>query len=263
MVYAVLGALLIGFSLGLFGSGGSILTVPVLVYLLGHEEKTAIAESLLIVGSIALVGAAQYAMARLVVWKTALALALPGILGTVAGAQIASLVPGVVQLMALAGVMLVAAFSMWRSGSRQSPRAAAEEGPRPGAGPLLVGLVGVGVGMITGFVGVGGGFLILPALVLFARLDMKRAVATSLLVIAINAGAGFWRHAHFLAETGRELSWTTIGVFIAVGVAGSVLGKRLNTGLDQRKLKRGFAVFVVVMAVLMAGWEAAKLAGVG
>lgn len=261
MVYAVLGALLIGLSLGLFGSGGSILTVPVLVYLLGHEEKTAIAESLLIVGSIALTGALQYAFARLVIWKTALVFALPGIVGTVVGAQIATLVPGVVQLLALAGVMLAAGRSMWRSGSR--PDRSEEEWPQPGAGPLMVGFVGVGVGMVTGFVGVGGGFLILPALVLFARLDMKRAVATSLLVIAINAGAGFLRHAHFIAETGRELSWTTIGVFIGVGVAGSVVGKRLNTGIDQRKLKRGFAVFVVVMAVLMAGWEAAKLAGAG
>lgn len=259
MLYTAIGALLIGISLGLFGSGGSILTVPVLVYLLAHEEKTAIAESLLIVGCIAAFGAVQYALARTVAWRTALLFAVPGILGTVFGAWIASYVPGVVQLLALACIMLIAAWMMWRRSTTPDTTAKPTTPQQPTGAPLIILLVGIGVGIVTGFVGVGGGFLIVPALVLFARIDIRKAIGTSLLVIAINAAAGYFRHAHFLAETGREINPRTVVAFIGVGIAGSLIGRRLNTHLDQTRLQQGFAIFLVVMGLLMGANEVVAL----
>ncbi|TVQ75838.1 MAG: sulfite exporter TauE/SafE family protein [Phycisphaeraceae bacterium] len=259
MLYTAVGALLIGVSLGLFGSGGSILTVPVLVYLLGHEEKTAIAESLLIVGCIAAFGALQYAAARTVAWRTALLFAVPGIIGTVFGAWIASFVPGVVQLLALACIMLFAAWMMWRRSTTTDRTATTPAPPQRAANPMIILLVGVGVGIVTGFVGVGGGFLIVPALVLFARIDIRKAIGTSLLVIAINAAAGYLRHAHFLAETGREINPRTVAAFIGVGIAGSLIGRRLNTRMDQTRLQQGFSIFLAVMGLMMVVSEIVAL----
>ncbi len=262
VVWALLGAMAIGVSLGGFGSGGSILTVPVLVYLLRHEEKAAIAESLGIVGSIALIGAVQYAIAKMVSWRTFVLFAVPGMVGTVGGAWAASFVSGTVQLVVFGIVMLAASVMMWRR-ARGGGKRREDEGTGQRGAPAwwLVGLEGAGVGAMTGFVGVGGGFLIVPALVLLARLEMRRAVATSLAVIVANAAVGFVKYQSVLGELGQSVDWGTMGVFIVVGSLGSVVGKYVSQRVNQRALQKGFAGFLLLMAVFILVREGGALAG--
>jgi len=258
MIFAVIGAIVVGLSLGIFGSGGSILTVPVLIYVLHHEDKVAIAESLAIVGSIALVTALPYARDRLVDWRTALLFGVPGMIGTYLGAWIAAFVAGYVQLLVFAGVMLLAAAHMWRRAMRAGPLDHTTTTENHSV--MTIGLEGLGVGALTGFVGVGGGFLIVPALVLLGGLSMRRAVATSLVIIALKSAAGFWKYLDVLDHAAAaSVNWSTIAVFITCGVIGSVAGKSLNDRLDQRALQRGFAVFLVVMAGFIAVRETSIL----
>jgi uncharacterized membrane protein YfcA len=237
---AVLGALAVGLTLGLLGSGGSILTVPVLVYVLGQPEKVAIAGSLAIVGAIALIAAVPYARQRLVDWRSVLLFGLPGMAGTWLGAWAAQFVSGALQLFVFALVMLAAAWSMLRA-----PPSADGQGPRQAG---LVVADGLAVGALTGFVGVGGGFLIVPALVLLGGLTIQRAIATSLVVIAMKSAAGFWKYLSVLAATGLALDWTVIGVFVAVGGIGSMVGNLIANRLPQAALKRGFSAFLLLMA---------------
>jgi len=236
---ALLGALLIGLTLGLLGSGGSILTVPVLVYLLDQPEKVAIAGSLAIVGGIASFAVLSYARQRLVDWRSVAWFGVPGMAGTWGGAWLAQFVSGALQLAVFALVMLAAAWSMFRA----PPSAGAA--PRAGRRIVVDGLV---VGVLTGFVGVGGGFLIVPALVLLGGLAMPLAIGTSLAIIALKSAVGFWKYLDVLARDGLALDWGVIGAFIAIGAVGSVLGNRIASRLPQAALKRGFAAFLVVMA---------------
>ena len=234
---AVLGALAIGLTLGLLGSGGSILTVPVLVYVLHQPEKVAIAGSLAIVGAIALAGALPYARKRAIEWRSVLLFGLPGMAGTLAGAAASQLVSGALQLFVFALVMLAAAWTMARArppAPHSDPRAA-----------WKIGADGLGVGLLTGMVGVGGGFMIVPALVLFGGLPMQRAIGTSLAIIVLNCAVGFWRHSLGLAAA---LDWTVIAAFAVIGAGGSLVGGALGGRLPQAPLKRGLAVFLVLMA---------------
>lgn len=266
MIYAILGALVVGMSLGIFGSGGSILTVPVLVYLLQHPEKTAIAESLGIVGSIALVASLPYLRAKLIDWRLALVFGVPGMLGTAAGAWVSGFVPGYAQLLVFAIVMALAARAMWkRSSPSRTPRDSdSPPPPEDTAGGHHASIPaaasqGVGVGLLTGFVGVGGGFLIVPALVLVGRLSMRRAVATSLVIIAMNSAAGLLKHYDELMGHGMNPRWDVMLVFVAVGVVGSFAGRALQGRINQRALQRGFAVFLIVMAGFIAVKESMSL----
>jgi uncharacterized membrane protein YfcA len=266
MIFALIGALAVGFSLGMLGSGGSILTVPVLVYLLDHPDKVAIAESLAIVGAIAMLGAVPYARSKLVDWRTAVLFGLPGMAGTYGGAWLGGLVPGYVQLLVFAVVMLAAAHRMWR-------RSIAPATPPPSDAPTppaalrsvwKIGADGLCVGVLTGFVGVGGGFLIVPALVLLGGLPMRRAVATSLVIIALKSAAGFWKYLGVLADAGSGVDWTVIGLFVLVGFVGSLAGKSLSGRVNQPALQRGFAVFLVVMAAFILvkeGWPLLSASG--
>lgn len=258
MVGAIIGALLIGLSLGLLGSGGSILTVPVLAYVIGRPEKLAIAESLAIVGAIALVGAVQYAVANRIAWRVLVMFAPASIIGTIGGAWLAGFVSGALQLLVFGCVMLAAAAAMWKRAGRAEQ---ASENPTPSQKPKLLPLAAQGlvVGVMTGFVGVGGGFLIVPALVLLAKLDMQRAVGTSLALISINALSAFLGYQRLLDPQTQAIDWSTIGLFIAVGTVGSIAGKRLNARVNQRALKKGFAVFLVVMGVVIVVRELLRL----
>ena len=244
MIYAWIGAILIGLSLGLLGSGGSILTVPVLVYLAGVPSKVAIAESLAIVALIALVGAVPYAWQRLVDVRSVLFFGLPGIAGTYGGAFLSQFVSGGVQLVLFAGVMLVAAVLMFRGREQTSEG----QGRHPAWQIVLEGLA---IGVLTGLVGVGGGFLIVPALVLLGGLPMRLAVGTSLVVIALKSAAGFAKYLDVLSADGLGVDWQLIGIFAVIGVAGSMAGSRLGGHVPQATLKKGFAVFLVVMGVFV------------
>lgn len=242
MIWALLGALLIGLSLGLLGSGGSILTVPVLVFLLDQPEKVAIAGSLAIVAGIALLGATPYAVQRRIDWRSVLYFAPPGMVGTYGGAWLAAYVSGALQLTLFALVMLAAAWMMFRpspvpAGGAEAPRAY-----------WKIALDGLAVGVITGLVGVGGGFLIVPALVLLGGLSMHRAVGTSLIIIALKSAAGFIKYLAVLAAAGLSLDYQVLALITGVGAAGSFAGNAISGRLPQALLKRGFAVFLVLMA---------------
>ena len=244
MLLAWLGAVAIGLALGLLGSGGSIITVPVLVYLVGQPEKIAIAGSLGVVGSIALIGALQNALRRRVEWRNVLWFGLPGMAGTWTGAWVSGFVSGAVQLVVFALVMLAASVMMFRGGGYQ-PAAGA---PRA---PAKVVADGLAVGLLTGFVGVGGGFLIVPALVLLGGLGMHAAIGTSLAIIAMNAFAGFAKHLQVLAAQGLALDWLVLAKFVLLGAAGSVAGSYFAHRVPQAALRRGFAAFLVLMAALI------------
>ncbi|UZX15181.1 sulfite exporter TauE/SafE family protein [Thermus sp. PS18] len=245
MSLALLGALLIGLSLGLLGSGGAILTVPTLVYLLGESPKQAFAESLLIVGGIALLGALPYALRGLVDWRNVLFFGLPGMAGTYLGAWISHFVSGQVQLLTFALVMLLAAYFMAR------PKPLAGTPKQRKAWRIVVD--GLFIGALTGFVGVGGGFLIVPALLLLGGLPMHLAVGTSLLIIALNSFTGFYKYLHLLPQYGLRMDYAVASLFIAVGTLGSFLGGWLSVRLPQESLKRSFALFMVVMGVFILG----------
>jgi uncharacterized membrane protein YfcA len=245
VLLALLGALAIGLSLGLLGSGGSILTVPVLHYLVGQPEKLAIGGSLLVVGLIAAAASIPYARSRQVDWNNVLWFGVPGMAGAWAGATLARWVPGPVQLALFAGVMLLAAWRMLHGGVVE--RAAGRE---PHRAAVVAG--GVGVGALSGLVGVGGGFLIVPALVLLAGVPMASAVGTSLAVISLNSFTGFAKYQGLLEDQSLALDWRVLLTVAAVGVVGSYAGNRLGRRLPQATLRRLFGVFLVVMGLFIA-----------
>jgi len=254
MYAAWLGALLVGLVLGLLGSGGSILTVPVLVYLVGEPSKLAIAESLGIVALISLVGAMPFAIRGMVSWRSVGLFGGPGIVGTYLGAYLSQFMVGALQLALFAGVMLLAAVMMFRDDSAI--------GDSPGLRAFWkVMLDGLGVGVLTGLVGVGGGFLIVPALVLLCGLSMRRAIGSSLLIIALKSISGFVKYVDVMAEAGLSIDWSLVGLFSAVGVVGSIVGGRIGAYVPQARLKRGFAVFLVIMGVAILGQNVAEMVG--
>jgi len=245
VVIGYLLAALVGLSLGLMGGGGSILTVPIFVYVLGYDPKLAIAMSLPVIGITSLAGAVGHWKAGNVNLRTAATFGVIAMVGAFAGARLASLINGRVQLTLLATVMLAAAVMMFRS-ARQAPDAAApSESPRDMPLGLLV-PVALSVGVLTGLVGVGGGFLVVPALVLLARAPMKQAVGTSLLVIAMNAASGFAGYAGQM-----PMPWTFMAGFTAVAVAGIAAGTYLVRFVSQRALKQAFAAFLIVMGTFI------------
>jgi uncharacterized membrane protein YfcA len=242
-IFALLGACAIGLSLGLMGSGGSILTVPVLVYLVDQPEKVAIAGSLVIVGSIALLGSLPYMRQRLVDWPMVWLFGIPGMIGTYGGAWISTYLTGIMQLAIFAGVMLLASYFMLR------PKKNIEEESDHERHIIKIILDGLVVGVITGIVGVGGGFLIVPALVLLGGLTMRNAIATSLVIIALKSFSGFVKYLDVLEKTGLSLDWQVIGVMIILGGLGSTLGNKIANKVPQDKLKKMFGTFLIIMGV--------------
>lgn len=242
MIWAWIGALAVGLSLGLLGSGGSILTVPILTYVLDQPEKVAIASSLAIVGSISLVALIPYAWRRQTHWPSVLVFGVPGMAGTYGGAWLSVWVSGMVQMLMFAVVVLVAAVMMLR------PRQIAE--PAPGdtlRATWKIALDGLAVGVLTGLVGVGGGFLIVPALVLLGGLDMRRAVATSLPIIAMKSFSGFYKYIDVLDGMDLSLDWGAIGLFCGVGVVGTLVGSKLSSRIPREHLQRIFGIFLVIV----------------
>ncbi|MGE0115476.1 MAG: sulfite exporter TauE/SafE family protein [Steroidobacteraceae bacterium] len=245
---AIIGALLIGLSLGLLGSGGSILTVPVLVFLVGEPEKLAIAESLGIVCVIAGVGALQHARQKHIDWRSVWLVGPSAMLGSYAGAWVSQWISGRVQLLMFAGVMLFAAYRMFINSRRDAGLQPSY--CRPGC--LLA--VGAGLGILSGLVGVGGGFLVVPALVLLGGLAMPIAVGTSLMIITLSSLTGFAKQLHLLHSSGLTLHWPMLGLFAVVGVLGSLVSQPLGRNLPQARLQRAYSGMVVLMAALIL-WQ--------
>ncbi len=247
LLIAIPGALLIGFTLGLLGSGGSILTVPVLVYLIGMEEKAAIASSLAVVGLISLFGSVPYMRQKMTDWRMVVYFGFPGVIGTYLGAWGSVLVSGAVQLAVFAAVMLVAAIMMIKPAkdSISSDGDAVQRSPHR----FLIVLEGLGVGVLTGFVGVGGGFLIVPALVLLGGVSMHRAIATSLVIISMKSLAGFFKYLDVLE--GVDIDLTIIALFSGIGIVGAFLGGFVAPKIPQAELKRGFGFILVAMGIFI------------
>lgn len=237
-ILAALLAVLVGLTLGLLGGGGSILTVPVIAFTLGVDPKVAIVMSLPIVGGAALVGVARNLRMGTVNLRVAVPFGVAAMAGAFAGARLARFIGGGTQLLILAVVMLGAAASMIRSAKLPEP----EPGARPHFGALIF-VVGALTGVLTGLVGVGGGFLLVPALVLLAGLPMTHAVGTSLFVIVLNTAAGYAGY-HGVVD----VPWTLVFWFAGFTAAGLLGGTYLVPFVRQAMLKRAFAALLVVVA---------------
>jgi uncharacterized protein len=234
-------SVLIGVTLGLLGGGGSILTVPILVYVAGQDAKTAIATSLLVVGVTSAAGMISHARAGRVRWRTGLLFGAAGMVGAYGGGRIAEFIPGTVLLVAFGLMMVVTSLAMLRGRREVTPERTSDDLP---VGRIL--LEGAVVGAVTGLVGAGGGFLVVPALVLLGGLPMATAVGTSLLVIAMKSSAGLLG---YLAST--PIDWELAGLVTAAAVVGSVAGGRLAGRIPEDRLRRAFGWFVLTMAVFV------------
>ena len=247
VIWALLGALVIGISLGLLGAGGSILTLPVLIFMLHRPEKLAIAESLLIVGLISLVGAIPYGARREIHWRSVLYFGLPGMFGAYLGASFSIYLSASVQLtlfalmmFAVAWVMLFGPFAIHGMISSSNSN-------------WILAALGISVGLITGLIGIGGGFLIVPALLLFGHLPMTCAIGTSLAIIVINTSAGFIRQLITLNHLNMQISWYTIAIISIIGILGSLTGGFIAKKVPQIYLRQafGFSIFLTGTYILI------------
>jgi len=237
-------SLLIGGVLGALGGGGAILMLPMLVYVAKVEPKAAIATSLFVIGATSVMGTGIHARTGKVRWKTGLVFALGATVTAFAGGRVAAFVPSSVLLVVFGIVMVAASVAMFRrplpspSSSSSRPRNALTFGPAVA--------LGAAVGLLSGLVGAGGGFLIVPALTLVGGLAMREAIATSLLVIALQSFAGFAGHATHVA-----LDWSTVLVATGAALTGSVFGARFASRLSPEMLRRAFAVLVLAMGIFV------------
>jgi uncharacterized membrane protein YfcA len=236
--------LLIGLSLGLLGGGGSILTVPILVYVLHYGVKPAIPMSLAVVGATSAVGAVVHARGGTINLRAALAFGPIGMAGSFLGSRLATHFSAEAQLILFAIVMLLAAGFMLRGSFRKAQPSTRAESRL--AHPALVALIGAAVGLLTGILGVGGGFLIVPALVLLAGVPMREAVGTSLLVIALTSTAGV---VGYLGQV--SIDWGEVALFTLVACAGVLMGASLVRYVPQTALRRAFAVFLVIVGAFI------------
>jgi uncharacterized membrane protein YfcA len=237
-------ATLIGVTLGLLGGGGSILTLPMLLYVLDLEPKAAIASSLFVVGVTSLVGFVAHARAGRVRFGVGLPFGAAGMAGAFAGGKLAHWLPSTLLLLGFAAMMIVTAAAMLRG------RGAAAPAGRP-ASPLKALGLGAFVGLVSGLVGAGGGFLVVPVLALFGALTMPEAVGTSLLVIALQSLAGFSGHLAHVA-----FDWSVLAAVTGAAVAGSFVGARLGRRAHPELLRRAFGWLVLVMGALLLTLQA-------
>ncbi|HMU68593.1 MAG TPA: sulfite exporter TauE/SafE family protein [Chitinophagales bacterium] len=256
-IIGYLGALLVGLTLGMFGAGGSILTLPVLVYLFGIDTSLATAYSLFIVGATALAGAIPNMRRGTISYRTAIIFSIPSL--TAVYLTRAYLMPAIPEtlfsvndtvitkdialLIFFALIMIFAAISMIRH--RKIPDHSHD--PDSAFNYLMILAEGSIVGVVTGLVGAGGGFLIIPALVLFARLPMKMAVGTSLLIIAIKSLLGFVGD----IQSGQPIDWPFMLIFTGVTIVGIFIGSALGRVFDAQKQKGAFGWFVFIMGVII------------
>ena len=244
-IFLILGLVLsalIGLSLGLIGGGGSIITVPVLVYVIGVEAHEAVGMSLAVVGATSLVGSFLHYRRGGVQLKTGLIFGAAGIVGALLGSPLTLLLSPSTLMLTFAMFMLVVAALMLR-------RKASDERVETAEKALSVWkalVAGLGVGILTGFLGVGDGFLIVPALVMFGGLGMKDAIGTSLFVIFLNCVAGLVGHA-----SQNHFDWNLIALVTVLAVTGTIFGTLLSHRVASKKLQKGFALFVLGVGVFL------------
>ena len=236
-------SVVIGLSLGVLGGGGSILTVPILVYVAGFEAKEAIAASLFVVGVTSAVSVLSHARGGRVLWRTGLVFGAAGMAGAFVGGLLGGHIPGQILLIAFAVMMVATSVAMLRGRNKKSDGAAPARHELPLGRVLLDGAV---VGLVTGLVGAGGGFLVVPALALLGGLPMSVAVGTSLVVITMKSFAGL---AGYLTTV--QLDWgTTLGV-TAAAVVGTLIGSKLAGRIPEAALRKAFGWFVLAMGTFV------------
>ncbi|UXA13501.1 sulfite exporter TauE/SafE family protein [Mycobacterium sp. SMC-8] len=238
-------AVFVGVALGLLGGGGSILTVPLLAYVAGMDAKQAIATSLLVVGVTSAIGAVSHARAGCVQWRTGLIFGAAGMAGAYGGGLLARFIPGTVLLIGFALMMIATAVAMLRG--RKNVHTAEGTHRLPVPKILAEGLV---VGLVTGLVGAGGGFLVVPALALLGGLPMPVAVGTSLIVIAMKSFAGL---GGYLSSV--QIDWTVALAVTAAAVVGALIGARLTAMVNPDSLRKAFGWFVLVMSSVILAQE--------
>ena len=234
-------SVLIGIALGLLGGGGSILTVPILTYVAGMNPKEAIAASLFVVGATSAVSAVTHARKKRVQWRTGLVFGAAGMAGAFGGGLLGGHIPGTILMIAFALMMVATSLAMIRG--RKNHTGATHDAELPVFKVIIEGLV---VGLVTGLVGAGGGFLVVPALALLGGLSMPVAVGTSLVVIAMKSFAGLGGYL-----TAVSLDWTLVGGVTAAAILGSFLGARLAGRIPEAALRKGFGFFVLAMGVFV------------
>jgi len=253
-------AILIGISLGLIGGGGSILTVPVLVYLFGLDAFPATEYSLFIVGISSLVGSVSYLKKGLVNFKMAMIFGIPSVLAIfLTRIYLLPLIPeevfriqnftitrDIFLLLIFAGLMILASYKMIKSNASEKLLEIATDKNNT----LLAGVQGSVVGVLTGLVGAGGGFMIIPALVNLLRIPMKIAIGTSLVIICFNSLIGFVSSVNHV-----EIEWKLLISITAVAVAGIIIGTQLSKKIDGKKLKPAFGWFILVMGIYIIAKE--------
>lgn len=231
---------LVGLSLGVFGSGGSVLAVPILVYILGMGVKDAIAMSLVIVGITAATGAVQQYRQKTFCLKAAIFFSVVGIVGSYGGTWLAMLASPILQLFIFGLVMVIASVATMLKKEPDMDTGNDECYIRP---DLASGLGG-GVGVLTGFLGVGGGFLIVPALNTLGKLKLRLAIGTSLFIITVNCAAavvGYWGKVNF--------HWPLTLIFVVFSALSSIVGVRLARKLHVRILRKAFAIFILLLGI--------------
>lgn len=251
-VFAGLLALVVGVTLGVLGGGGSVLTVPIFVYVLGVSAKSAVAMSMPVIGLTSAIGAIGHWRAGNVSWRPALTFGLMAMIGAFAGARLARFLTGPQQLVLLAVVMIGSAVSMLRPARAAAESTTPDASATPAAptsGGVFFLVSALAVGVLTGLVGIGGGFLVVPALVLFAKMPIRKAIGTSLAVIALNALSGV---AGYLGQA--SIDWVIVSWFTAIASLGMIIGTRLSPRLPASALRRGFALLLLLLALFMI-WQ--------
>lgn len=238
-------SILIGLSLGVLGGGGSILTVPILVYVAGFEAKEAIAASLFVVGVTSAISVISHARNGRVMWRTGLIFGAAGMVGAFIGGLLGGFIPGQILLIAFALMMVATSIAMIR-GRKRTASSTPSEGVKRELPLKRVILDGVVVGLVTGLVGAGGGFLVVPALALLGGLPMSVAVGTSLVVISMKSFAGL---AGYLTTV--EINWPLTLAVTAAAIVGSLIGAQLAGRIPEAALRKGFGWFVLVMGAFV------------
>ncbi len=254
-VLGYLGALLIGVSLGLIGGGGSVLAVPVLAYLFSVNAKIATAYSLFIVGSSALIGGVKQHFKGYVDWRTAFVFGMPAIVGvSIIRKYVIPILPDVLftvsnfnftsrmGMFGLFAVLMIPAGISMLNGRKEIKTTGDVK-----YNYTLILIEGLVVGAITGFIGAGGGFLIIPALVILANVEMKIAIGTSLIIIAAKSLMGFFLGDAFTLD----IDWQFLSIFTSISFVGIFLGSYLSNFVDGSKLKKGFGYFIFAMAAFI------------
>src|SRR6201997_3787910 len=247
----ILLAVLVGIALGLLGGGGAMMMVPLLTYVAGMECKHAIATSLLVVGVTSAVGAITHVRAGRVRWRIAVIFGIAAMAGAYGGGRLARFVPATVLMVTFAVIMVVAAIAMLRG--RKNTTGADDHRHLP---LLSIGALGIGVGTVSGLVGAGGGFLLVPVLALLGGLPMPTAVGTSLVVIAMQSFAGLAGH---LAT--EQIDWRLAAMVTGAAVVGALVGGRLIALVDPNALRRLFGSLVLLMASVILAEETSLAVG--